>query len=81
MAEISVVESIFLKALEQSRAERAAFLEKHCPDAQVRQEVERLLAAHAAECIAKSTRAIVDVHLSQKTLTRDDLIPAARITG
>ena len=46
MPDFSVVESIFLKAVEQKTpTELAAFLDANCKDPEVRREVERLLSA------------------------------------
>lgn len=48
MSNQSVIESIFLQAVEiASTEEREAFLHAHCVDDKVRSEVERLIAAHA----------------------------------
>ena len=47
MIDLSVIESIFAAALDQpSPGGRAAYLDAACPDPEVRQHVERLLAAH-----------------------------------
>src|SRR5688572_2122773 len=47
MNDLSAVESIFLTALEKPAGkERAAYLDAVCPNPEIRQHVERLLAAH-----------------------------------
>lgn len=46
MTDLSIIESIFTKAVEQPVDQRAAYLDEACPDEDVRREVERLLAAH-----------------------------------
>ncbi len=47
MTDLSAVESIFHAALEQPTAEaRASFLDDACPNPELREQVERLLAAH-----------------------------------
>src|SRR5262245_53123663 len=46
MSDLIAVESIFLAAIEKAPEELAAFLAAACPNAEVRAQVERLLAAH-----------------------------------
>jgi hypothetical protein len=40
------VQEMFAEMLEQKPAERAAYLDKVCTDASLRQEVESMIAAH-----------------------------------
>lgn len=45
MTDLNALESLFLAALERPPAERAAFLDTACADAELRGRVDRLLAA------------------------------------
>jgi serine/threonine protein kinase len=51
-ADPSLVRELFLAAAELPAAERAAYLDAHCADSDVRAAVERLLAAHDAPASA-----------------------------